>query len=66
MPWVVVELRVIQLVSIFMPPGVELGTMGIDRGAVFVIVAVNRKALLLFPTLGGADSPLQVSGDLFP
>src|ERR1700691_1411935 len=49
-----------------LPPGIELGTQGIDGAALVVQVAVDRHSLLPLPALDGRHVPAQVRGNLLP
>src|SRR5580704_3636200 len=47
-------------------PGSYLRTQRINRSQFGVLMAVDGKSLLLFPSLDGSDTSLQESRDLFP
>src|SRR5204863_6748967 len=52
--------------SAALQPSVEFRSVGINRAALVVDVAMNGHALALFPALDGTDIPFYISGDFLP
>ena len=49
-----------------LPPGVELGGVGVDAADLLVLEPMHGKTLLSLPTLDGPHAAPQVSGDPLP
>jgi hypothetical protein len=47
-------------------PNIQLRTEGVNRALSRVLVAMDRQAFVLFPSLDGSDFPAQVGSDFFP